>query len=317
MSLQNASLSIANAQSISNTINANPNSISSLSVSSPSTFANSITSPVTSTVGDPIAAVLSKILSRIANTTTLTQNKINGLTSQLESYLGKNGSVQLINNTIVITVTEQNEAIAQHEKAIIDAQISSIRNVLNTLKSAISTLQSITSTINILLNLLTIQEALLTINPVSKATFTVLKQGIKILFLRDMLKSYTKVISNQLTDSQLQFSQMVSRFMNLQVSINVQQNENQGINISPDQALINLSQDLLNNGSITNVDNQSDTYIGSNGRTYILKIEQYGSNQLIAKAIDQITGQLAVQTAPGFIETPDQLLSELKSILNS
>jgi len=66
-----------------------------------------------------------------------------------------------------------------------------------------------------------------------------------------------------------------------------------------------------------NVDNQSNIYTGSNGKVYILIVDQYGSKQLIGKAIDKISGILAVQTAPSYIKTPDQLMDELKSILNS
>lgn len=179
--LSSASLSISNVQGISNTINANPSSISSLSGNA-TTYTTNLVSNSNSTVGDPIASILNKSLSRIASVNVLTEKKINDLTTMLDSYMNKNSSVQLINNTIVITTTPQNAQQGQLEKQKITSQISSIKNTISTLQSSLSALQSINSTINIIKTLLSIQEALLTINPVSKATFTVLKSAIKILF---------------------------------------------------------------------------------------------------------------------------------------
>lgn len=317
-SLQKASLLVANVSSISNTIQGNPNSISSLSSTNSQSFTNNLTNTTTSAVGDPIAAVLTKTLSRIATTTVSAQKKVDDLTTQLESYISKNSLVQVINNKIVITVTQQDHQMAIVEKSRIEAQISSIRNVLNVLKTTINTLQAIVSTVSVIQKLLTVQEALLTISPVSKATYSVLKQGIKIIFLRDMLKTYSTVIGSQLSQSSQTLNQLVAKFMNLQVSINVQNNANQGLQTTPDQALLNISQELLNtNTTGSNLDNQSNTFVGGNGRTYILKVIPYGIGQLIGQAIDQLTGQLAVATAPSYTENPDELMGELKSILNN
>jgi len=315
MSLEKASISIQNVQSISNTINANKNSISSLS--EPVSFSNNLSSTVSSAVGDPIASVLNKTLAKISNTTVLTEKKINDLVNQIESSSDNTTTVQIVNNNIVITVNEADGKKAEVKKAKIEGQISSIKNTLNILQSTIGTLQAITNTVNILQGLLTAQEAILTINPITKATYSVLKKGVKIIFMRDMLNTYSKIISNQLSQSETQFNQMLSRFMNLQVSINIHDNAFRGNNITSDQALSNISQNLLNQNSDTNVDNQSNIYTGSNGKVYILIVDQYGSKQLIGKAIDKISGILAVQTAPSYIKTPDQLMDELKSILNS
>jgi hypothetical protein len=315
MSIEKASISIQNVQSITNTINANKSSITSLSDAS--SFASNVTSPISSTVGDPIASVLNKTLSKISNTTVLTERKINDLITQIESSSDNTTTVTVVNNSVVITVNEADEQKAELKKAKIENQISSIKNTLNILQSTINTLQNITSTVSILQGLLTAQEAILTMNPISGATFKVLKKGVKILFLRDMLSTYSKVISNQLSQSQIQFNQMLARFMNLQVSINVKENKSQGNNITPDQASVNISQQILNDNNEVDVDNQSNTFLGSNGKVYILTVDQYGPNQLIGKAIEQTSGMLSVQTAPSYIKSPDQLMDELKSILNS
>lgn len=312
--LSTASLSVANVQSISNTINSNTNSITSLGSTNAQSFTTNITSPISSAVNDPVGGALNKILSRIVNVSTLAEKKVNDLTSQLELYNDKNSSVQLVNNTIVITVTQANEAKAEVEKQRIDSMVSSIKNTLNTLNSSISSLQSIFTTINILQNLLTIEEAILTINPISKASFTLFKSAIKIVFLGDMLKSYTSLIQKQLTQSSLQLEQLTARFMNLQVSINVQGDANQGIQTDSNEALNNLAQ--INLGG-QDVSNQSNVFTAFNGKNYILSVVPYGGKQIVGKATEQITGLLAVQTAPSYTESPDELFSELKSILNS
>lgn len=312
--LSTASLSVANVQSISNTINANMNNISSLSSNNAQAFTSNITSPISSAVGDPVGGILNKTLSRIVNVSTLAEKKIDDLTIQIETYNSKNGSVQIVGNKIVITVTQADEAKAQVEKQRIDSMISSIKNTLNTLNSSINSLQSISTTIGILQNLLTIEQALLTISPVSKASFTLFKSAIKIVFLGDMLKSYTSLINNQLNQSSLQLNQLTSKFMNLQVSINVQSNTNQGVQTDSNEALDNLAQDSLGGQDITN---QSNVFTSFNGKNYILNVVKYGNKQIIGQAIDQVTGLLAVQTAPSFTESADELISELKSILNS
>lgn len=105
--------------------------------------------------------------------------------------------------------------------------------------------------------------------------------------------------------------------MNLQVSLNVSDNANQGNNITPDQALNNLAQISLNQNSSSDVSNQQDTFLGSNGKTYILTVVPYGTGQLVGKATESVTGLLAVETAPSYTEPPSELMNELKSILSA
>lgn len=317
MSLTSASISINNVQSISNTINGNPSSISSLS-GNPSSFTSGLVSNTNSTVGDPISTVLTKSLNGIASSGVSVSKKINDLNTMLDSYSSnKNSSVQVVNNNIVVMSTPQNQAQGQLEQQKITTQISSIKNAIGAYQKSVSSLQSITSTINVIQGLLSAQEALLTINPISKATFTVLKQGVKILFLGDMLKSYSSLIGTQMSQFQSQLDQFTSKFMNLQVSLNVQQNASQGNSITPSQALQNIGHQNLNQSSSLNVSNQSTTFNNSNGKTFLLKVVPYGQGQIIGQAIDLSTGGIVVETAPSYIESPDELTSELKSILSS
>ena len=312
--LSTASLSVSNVQSISNTIQSNTNSITSLSPSNTQAFTSNLISPISSAVNDPVGGALNKILSRIVNVNTLAGKKIDDLETQLATYADKNGSVAVIGNTIVITVTQADEAKAAVEKQRIDSMVSSIKNTLNTLNKAISSLQAIFTTINVLQKLLQVEEALLTINPVSKASFTLFKSAIKIVFLGDMLKSYTSLIQTQLASNSLQLNQLLARFNDLNVSINVQDNANQGIPTDPIQAIDNLADIALGGNDITN---QSNMFTAFNGKIYILNVVKYGGKQLVGQATEQVTGLLAVQTAPSYTESPDELMSELKSILNS
>ena len=315
-SLNNASLSISQASSISSTIGSNPNNITNLGNVSSTSFVSNITNTATSAVNDPIAAPLNKILSTIGSTTSLVQKKINDLTTQLVNYQNKNTTIKLVNNTIVITTTSSNEATGQIERNNIQAKIDSIKNTLNILNSSITTLQSINTIISVLMTLLTIQEALIGISGIPKIVMTVLKQAIKVIFLKQMLGTYVGVIENQLTSAQQQFNQLQQQFLGLNVTLNIQDNTNNGNTINVDQALSNISQQNLDSGTSGNVDNQNQNYTGTlTGKVYILKVQKYGNKQLIGYAYESISGQLAAATDPSYISTPDQLFSELKQIV--
>lgn len=308
-----ASISMANAISISNTIAANSNSISSLNSSNTKSFTNNITSSVSSAIQDPVKSVLSKTLSSIATTTNQAEKKIQDLQSNLSSYLNKNSTVQVVGNKIVISVTSQNKAQGQAEQYAIQSHVNSIKNTLNTLHTTIGTLSTITSTITVLLTALTVMESLIAVNPAAKVAFTVFKQAIKVVFLRDMLTSYLSVINNQLNQSSSQLAQFTSEFMNLQVTLNISDNSNQGNSVNPDQALSNITKVGI---GVTN-DSQSQSYLASNGQMYILSISQQSDGQLIGKAIQMPTGQIAAQTSPSFISSSDDLINELKTIINA
>jgi hypothetical protein len=316
--IDNITNTMNTAAQLSTAASSNVNSISSFDSSTPQTFVSNITSTATSAVKDPISAVLNKTLGQIAQTSTITQKKINDLSDQLLSYVDKNSNVTIHGNQIVITINKNQAAQGQIERNNIQNKIESIRNTLNIMQKTMGSLQTISQTIQVIQTLLNIQETLIAVNPIAKVAFTVFKAAIKVVFLRDMLNGYSSVITSQLASNQVLFNQMLQKFMNLQVSLNIQDNLDQGNTINVDDALNNISQNLLGQGtdSPTTINNTSDDFIGSNARVYTLRVDKFGTGQLIGTAIDKITGLKAVQTAPSFIESPDQLVAELKTILS-
>jgi hypothetical protein len=302
------------ASGISNTINSNTNSISSFTQTTPEKFTANATSTITSAVSDPIAGVLNKTLSKLANVSSLATAKVDDLTKELDSYQAKNGQVQIIGNQIVITVTSQNVAQGEAERNALTQRISSIKNTLTTLTSTIGTLSTISNTVSVVQKLLTVQEALLNANPVTAAAFTVFKTAIKVVFLKDMLNSYTNVISSQLSQNQQILDQLTQKFLSLQVTLNVQDQSNTGNQVSEQQAASNVSQNLLGGDGI---DSATDTFTSFSNVTYILKVEKLSSNQLVGRAYDQASGQLAAQTSPSYISSAADLLNEIKQIVSS
>ena len=308
-------LSTQDVSSVNNTIQSNPNSISSLSTSNSSQFVSGIMNNGTSAVGDPINAILSKTLNKIATVSVSANKKIDDFITQLTNYQSKNGQVSVVGNQIIITVTSKDAAKGQAEEQIIQNQINSIRNILNTLNSTINALSAISQTISVIMSILDVQEALIGINPIAKVAFTVFKTAIKVVFLKDMLGTYSNLIQNQITESSQELNLLTQKFMGLQVSLNIKDNTGQGIATTPSEALSNITQDLL--GGSPNTSNQSNIFTANNSHVYILKVEKIGTSQLIGKAIDQQTGELAAQTSPSYISTSDELIQELKTIINA
>jgi len=303
-----ASISMGNAVSISNTIAASSTSISSLTASNTKSFTNSITSPTTGTaIQDPVKTVLTKTLSSIATTSNLADKKISDLQTSLNSYLNKNSLVQVVGNKIVVTVTNQNKAQGQAEQSAIQSQVNSINSTLGVLQKTIGTLSTITSTISVLLTALTVMESLIAVNPAAATAYTVFKQAIKVVFLKDMLTSYLSIITQQLSQSSSQLSQMTAKFNDMQVTLNIQDNANVGNNITPTQAIVN----------VTPAPGNAQSYAPGDGKTYTLTVTKQADGQLVGKAVDSVSGQLVAQTAPSFISSSDDLINELKAIINA
>lgn len=299
---------MGNAVSISNTIAASATSISSLTTSNAKAFTNAITSPTSATaIQDPVKTVLTRTLSSIATTSNLADKKISDLQTSLNSYLNKNSTVQVVGNKIVVSVTNQNKAQGQAEQSSIQSQVNSINSTLGVLQKTIGTLSTITSTITVLLTALTVMETLIAVNPAAAAAYTVFKQAIKVVFLKDMLSSYLSIITQQLSQSNSQLSQMTSKFNDLQVTLNIQDNANVGNNITPVQAISN----------VTPAPGNAQSYVPENGKTYTLTVNKQADGQLIGRAVDSVSGQLAAQTSPSFISSSDDLINELKAIINA
>jgi hypothetical protein len=105
---------------------------------------------------------------------------------------------------------------------------------------------------------------------------------------------------------------LIERFRSLQVSIKIQDEANKGNYIDPNIAEELLADDLLGNG----VNQESEDFVDQNFNNYILKVEKYDSKQLIARAYDPVTGLIKAQTAPSYFSTPEQLIEEIKAIIN-
>lgn len=290
------------------------NSISSFTKTTPENFTSTATSTITSSVGDPIASVLNKTLAKIADVSTLADSKVDDLTKELDNYQSKNGQVQVVGNQIIITVSAADAAKGEAERNALSQRVSSIKNTLTTLNSTIGTLSTISNTVSVISKVLTVQEAVLTANPVTGGIFAVFKEAIKIVFLKDMLTSYNSVISDQLSKSKQTLDQLTQKFLSLQVTLNIQDGSNTGENVTQEDAMSNIAQDNLGGDGI---DSSTDVYTAFSNKVYILKVEKLASNQLVGRAYEQSTGLLAAQTSPSYISSADDLLNEIKTIVNA
>ena len=272
-----------------------------------------ITDSVSSSIQNPIAGKLNKILSKINIATANIESKIDKLIENIAVSSNNKSKVELINNTIVITVRPEDAALLTIQKAKIQSNINSITGTLNVLKTSIGTLSTINDTVKILKKVLDVQEALMSVNPVTKASFEVFKKAIKIVFLKDMLVQYSKVVDAQLSSNKKVLNDLISKFDKLRIDVKVSDETNNGNVISTEQA-----QELITDELLLNVGDSSITedFYNDNGVLYLLKIEKIDHRHLIGRAYLKETNQLAQQTAPSMFSTAQNLLDELKSILN-
>ena len=216
-------------------------------------------------------------------------------------------------NNLVITVTREDfEKAVEIEKSV-KGTIASIKNTLVVLRSTINSLSTVKDAIQTYKNILDVQELLLMTNPVSGPVFLVLKKGIKLVFLKEMLKEYLKVIGRELAQNKEVVNRLINRFMALQVSIKIQDEANKGNFIDDNKAEEILADELLGGSGI---EEQSEDFTDQNLNNYILKVEKYDSKQLIARAYDKSSGMVKAQTAPSYFSTSQDLLQEIKTILN-
>ena len=82
--------------------------------------------------------------------------------------------------------------------------------------------------------------------------------------------------------------------------------------MTEDDALSSLADDLLGQ----DINSYTQEFTADDNGQYILQVEKYGDKELIAKAYDKFSGLVASQTAPSYITNPEDLLNELKTILN-
>ena len=272
-----------------------------------------IVDDVSGAIQDPFGFVVKKTLNKINSLVLNVEKKVDQLVKDTVKKVDSKGRVSLEGNSLVITVTREDIQKATEIKTNVENKISSIQNTLNILRTTISSLSTVTEAINTYKRILDIQEILLATNPVSGPIFLVLKKGIKLVFLKEILKEYTKVIGVELAQNKQVVTRLIDRFRTLQVSIKIQDEADKGNYITPNTAEEMLADELF---GVPEVSEESEDFIDQNFNKYILKVEKYDGKQLIARAYDRESGMIKAQTAPSYFSTSKELLEEIKSILN-
>ena len=313
--LTKATTTITNgATALTNGVKTFNNTVNSVNLSSD--LATNLANTASTAISDPFSTAIHNILGKINTIIPTIEQKINKLEADIVKKADAKGRVTLQNNNIVVTVTRAEYTQAQAIVANIKAQIESIRQTIVLLQNIIAALIAISTAINVFLAVLAVQELVLTANPISKATYEVFKKAIKIVFLKEIISAYTSLLQSQVTQAQAVMNNLINKFTHLHVSITISDEADKGNFINSDTAQSIIADDLLNIGGNEYIKNVTSDYTSNNGGQYILKVEKYGTKENIARAYDKFSGLVAAETAPSFLSTPDQLLEELKTILN-
>jgi rRNA processing protein Gar1 len=272
-----------------------------------------IVDDVSGAIQDPFGTVVKKTLNKINSLVLNVEKKVDQLIKDTVKKVDSKGRVNLEGNNLIITVTREDLQKATEIKVNVENKITSIQNTLNILRTTINSLSTVTQAINTYKRILDIQEILLAANPVSGPIFLVLKKGIKLVFLKEILKEYLKVVSVELAQNKQVVTRLIERFRTLQVSIKIQDEADKGNFITTDTAEELLADELFGEPEVAQ---ESESFTDQNFNKYILKVEKYDSKQLIARAFDEGSGMIKAQTAPSYFSTSKDLLEEIKTILN-
>jgi hypothetical protein len=272
-----------------------------------------IVDDINGAVQDPFGFVIKKTLNKVNSLILNVEKKVDQLVKDSVKKVDSKGRVTLQGNTLVITVTRADLQKATEIKASVETKIASIQNTLTVLRTTISSLSTIKDAIETFKTILDVQELVLSANPVSGPIFVVLKKGIKIIFLKEIVKEYLKVIGRELVQNKEVVTRLIDRFRNLQVSIKIDDEANKGNFIDENTAEEILADELFGAPG-EKVD--SEDFTDQNLNQYILKVEKYDSKQIIGRAYDKSSGMIKAQTAPSYFSTSEQLLDEIKAILN-
>lgn len=272
-----------------------------------------IVNDVSGAIQDPFGTVIKKTLNKINSLVVNVEKKVDQLIKDTVKKVDSKGRVTLEGSNLVITVTRGDVEKAAEIKANVEAKIASIQNTLNVLRTTINSLSTVRDAITTFKTILDVQEIILSANPVSGPIFLVLKKGIKLIFLKEILNEYLKVIGRELAQNKEVITRLIERFRSLQVSIKIQDESNKGNFIDDNKAEELLADELLGGSGI---EEQSEDFTDQNLNNYILKVEKYDSKQLIARAYDKSSGMIKAQTAPSYFSTSQDLLQEIKTILN-
>jgi hypothetical protein len=272
-----------------------------------------IVDDISGAVQDPFGFVIKKTLNKINSLILNVEKKVDQLIKETVKKVDSKGRVSLEGNNLVITVTRADFETAMQIKTAVETKIASIQNTLTILRTTISSLSTIKDAIETFKTILDVQELILSANPVSGPIFIVLKKGIKLIFLKEIVKEYLKVIGRELAQNKEVVTRLIDRFRSLQVSIKIQDEANKGNFIDENIAEEILADELF---GVPGEKTDSEDFTDQNLNQYILKVEKYDSKQIIGRAYDKSSGMIKAQTAPSYFSTSQQLLDEIKAILN-
>lgn len=293
----------------------NQNNINSIknTLTSTSDIVTNISDTVTSAVQDPIGTAIRRVLFKVNSLTVNITDKIDSLSNNFTLLSNNSAKVTLEGDTIVLTTNPTNLQQATQLQSNIQKEIESITRIINILSTTLNTLAAISATAEILLKIISVQEAALKANPATGPMFMVFKKAIKIVFLKEILKENLKVVRSQLAQNNVVLNRLKNKFNNLKVNIKVDDNNNTVGTNAAQNLVVN---DLLGGDDIKKINNTYEEFTNNLNNTYILKVEKYGEKMLIGKAYDKFSGLLYQQTAPSFVSTSQELMEELKQILN-
>jgi len=267
---------------------------------------------VSGAVKDPFGTIIKKSLNKINSLVVNVEKKLDQLVKNVVEKTDSKGRVKLEGSNLIITVTREDVKKAEELKKNVTDKITSINTTLTILRSSINTLGTVQQAITTYKTVLDVQEILLSTNPVTAPVFIVLKKGIKIIFLKEIIGEYLKLIGSELAQNKEVVNRLILKFRSLQVSVKIKDEEDKGNFIDQTSAEVMLIGELMGEG----VDTVSETFTDQNSIKYILKVEKYDSKQLIGRAYEEYSGLIKAQTAPSYFSGPDELLQEIKSILN-
>ena len=280
-------------------------------VTSPDSVNNTINA-ISGAVSDPFGSAIQLTLNKVNSLTVNIEKKIDQLVKEVVEKTDSKGRISLQGNNLVITIRREDLAKAKELQKRVQDKITSINKTITILNTVVNSLIAIQTAITVYKSLLDIQEITLTANPVTGPIFQVVKQGVKLIFLKEIVNQYVKILGRQLLQNRQVLNRLIQKFRSIQVSVKIQDEADKGNYVSTDIAEQLLADDMLGDG----ISSDSQDFTDNKFNQYTLKVEKYDSKQLIARAIEKESGMIKAQTAPSYFSTPEELIEELKTILN-
>jgi hypothetical protein len=280
-------------------------------VTSPDSVNDAINA-ISGAVSDPFGSAIQLTLNKVNSLTVNIEKKIDQLVKEVVEKTDSKGRISLQGNNLVITIRREDLAKAQELQKRVQDKITSINKTITILNTVVNSLIAIQTAITVYKSLLDIQEITLTANPVTGPIFQVVKQGVKLIFLKEIVNQYVKILGRQLLQNRQVLNRLIQKFRSIQVSVKIQDEADKGNYVSTDIAEQLLADDQLGDG----ISSDSQDFTDNKFNQYTLKVEKYDSKQIIARAIEKESGMIKAQTAPSYFATPEELMEELKTILN-